>query len=248
MQTTSSFSGSAEPSGLKLAKLPAAGRGRTNLGWLDSRHSFSFGGYFDPDHMGYRSLRVINDDTVAPGGGFGMHPHRDAEIFTYVIDGSVEHRDSLGNHGVIHAGNLQYMSAGDGVTHSEYNGSKSQPVHFLQIWLRPDQHGGKPRYTEKHLGPAARANDLTRLFAPGAADGATAIRQDAEISFGRLDAGRQLAVAIAAGRGLWLQIIKGRIAVLGETLSEGDGASVEGLGTAALRADADAEFLGFDLN
>lgn len=247
MQTKSSLSGSAESAGLQLVKRPAAERGRTNLGWLDSRHSFSFGEYFDPDHMGYRSLRVINDDTVAPGGGFGLHPHRDAEIFTYVIEGSVEHRDSMGNHGVIPAGDLQYMSAGDGVTHSEYNGSKTQPVHFLQIWLRPDQHGGNPRYTEKQLGTAAQANALTRLFAPGTAEGATAIRQDAEISLGRFDAGRELAVDIAAGRGVWLQIIKGRVAVLGGTLTEGDGASVDGPGTVTIRAESAAEFLVFDL-
>ncbi|HRJ73906.1 MAG TPA: pirin family protein, partial [Terrimicrobiaceae bacterium] len=230
MQTTTSPSRAGDPAGQQLAKLPAGERGHTDLGWLDSRHSFSFGEYFDPDHMGYRSLRVINDDTVAPGGGFGMHPHRDAEIFTYVIEGSVEHKDSMGNHGVIPAGGLQYMSAGAGVTHSECNGSRTQPVHFLQIWLRPNEQGGAPRYAEKHLGPAANADGLTLLFARDAVDGAVAIRQDAEISFGRLAAGRELAVTLESGRGLWLQIIKGRVAVLGETLAEGDGASVEGSG------------------
>src|SRR5438128_1160 len=144
-----------------IVKRPAGARGTTNLGWLRSRHTFSFGNYFDPDHMGFRSLRVINDDVVEPGAGFGEHPHRDAEIFSYVIEGELEHKDSMGNGRVIKAGDLQYISAGRGVFHSEFNPSAEKPVHFLQIWLSPKMGGGEPRYAEKAMGPTARPNDLT---------------------------------------------------------------------------------------
>src|SRR6185503_10844933 len=145
-----------------LVKRPAAVRGKTELGWLHSRHTFSFGGYFDPDHMGYRSLRVINDDVVEAGQGFGEHPHRDAEIFSYVIDGELEHKDSMGNGRVIKAGDLQYMSAGRGVLHGEFNPSPDRSVHFLQVWLKPKLGGGEPRYAEKALARTAKRNALTR--------------------------------------------------------------------------------------
>src|SRR5437667_7034607 len=144
-----------------LVKRPADTRGKTELGWLHSRHTFSFGNDFDPDHMGYRSLRVINDDVVEAGQGFGEHPHRDAEIFSYVIEGELQHKDSMGNGRVIKAGDLQYMSAGRGVLHSEFNPSPTKPVHFLQVWLMPKTPGGEPRYAEKALGTAAKANALT---------------------------------------------------------------------------------------
>src|SRR3954471_7175290 len=159
-----------------IVKRPAESRGQTEIGWFQSRHTFSFGQYFDPDHMGFRSLRVINDDVVAPARGFGAHPHRDAEIFSYVIEGELEHRDSLGNGSVIKAGDLQYISAGSGVTHSEFNPSKTHPVPFLQIWLMPNVSGGKPRYAEKSLGKSAEPNALTLLFAQTARDGAVQIR------------------------------------------------------------------------
>src|SRR6185503_1261098 len=179
-----------------LVKRPAAARGKTELGWLHSRHTFSFGGYFDPDHMGYRSLRVINDDVVEAGGGFGEHPHRDAEIFSYVIDGD-----------------LQYISAGRGVFHSEFNPSATKPVHFLQIWLKPKMGGGEPRYAEKAMGQAAKANDLTLLFAGEPRDGAVGIRADADIYFGKLDAGKQLTHRTESERGLWLHVIEGDVSV-----------------------------------
>src|SRR5436190_2285841 len=146
-----------------IVKRPANARGQAELGWLHSRHTFSFGNYFDPDHMGFRSLRVINDDVVEPGAGFGEHPHRDAEIFSYVIDGELEHKDSMGNGRIIKAGDLQYISAGSGVLHSEFNPSGENTVHFLQIWLKPNVAGGEPRYAEKALGKDAKSNSLTLL-------------------------------------------------------------------------------------
>ena len=149
---------------MKIVKRPAAARGRTELGWLDSHHTFSFGEYQDPAHMGYRSLRVLNDDIVEPGKGFGQHGHRDAEILSYVLDGRLEHKDSMGNGSVISAGDLQYMSAGRGVLHSEFNPSPDERVHFLQIWLLPDESGGAPRYAERALGTATKPNALTLLF------------------------------------------------------------------------------------
>src|SRR6266481_3199539 len=179
--------------GPTIVKRPAGERGRTELGWLHSRHTFSFGGYFDPDQMGFRSLRVINDDVVEPGKGFGEHPHRDAEIFSYVIEGELEHKDSMGNGRVVKAGDLQYISAGNGVLHSEFNPSPKNRVHFLQIWLMPQESGGKPRYAEKALGKDAKPNSLTLLFAREPRDGAVEIRADADIYFGKLDSGKQLA-------------------------------------------------------
>src|SRR5213080_4583688 len=161
-----------------IVKRPAGARGKAELGWLHSRHTFSFGNYFDPDQMGFRSLRVINDDIVEPGAGFGEHPHRDAEIFSYVIDGELEHKDSMGNGRIIKAGDLQYMSAGGGVLHSEFNPSRKNPVHFLQIWLTPKAGGGEPRYAEKALGANAKANALTLLLAAEPRDGAVGTRAD----------------------------------------------------------------------
>jgi quercetin 2,3-dioxygenase len=230
-----------------IAKRAANDRGLTEIGWLYSRHTFSFGEYYDPERMGFRSLRVINDDIVQPGQGFGTHPHRDAEIFTYVIDGELEHRDSMGNGSVIKAGDLQYMSAGSGVRHSEFNPSKDKPVHLLQIWLMPKVNGGEPRYAEKHLGSAAKPNALTLLFAGEPRDGAIEIRQDAEIYFGKLDSGKSFSVELGQQRHAWLQIIKGRIDVFGESMEAGDGAAVSNIRNLKIMASNDAEFLLFDL-
>ena len=231
----------------KIVKRAAEERGRSELGWLHSRFTFSFGEYYDPEHMGFRALRVINDDVVEPGQGFGMHPHRDAEIFTYVIDGELEHRDSMGNGAVVRAGDLQYMSAGSGVRHSEFNPSKTQPVHLLQIWLMPNKSGGAPRYAEKSLGKNAKPNALTLLFAGTADDGAVEIRQDAKIYFGKVDAGRTLSVEMAPGRHAWLHAIKGRVKVLDEVLKEGDGAAVSDATSLDIVGEESAEFLFFDL-
>ncbi len=231
----------------KITKRLAASRGQTELGWLHSQHSFSFGDYYDPAQLGFRSLIVLNDDIVEAGGGFGTHPHRDAEIFSYVISGQLEHRDSLDNGRVINAGDLQYMSAGSGVRHSEFNPSKAAPAHFLQVWLRPRERGGAPRYAERALGAAAKSDALTLLFAGQTRDGATEIRADAEIYFGKLSAGKTLAFAPGTGRGVWMQVIRGSLDVAGEPLAEGDGAAIEDAASLAITVKADAEFLLFDL-
>ena len=230
-----------------IVKRPAGERGQTELGWLHSRHTFSFGNYFDPDHMGFRSLRVINDDVVEAGQGFGEHPHRDAEIFSYVIDGELEHNDSMGNGRVIKAGDLQYISAGNGLFHSEFNPSPKKPVHFLQIWLKPAMSGGEPRYAEKSLGQAARPNDLTLLFAGEPRGDAVGIRADAEIFFGRLDAKKQLVHRFSPGRAQWLHVIDGEVSVSGETLKSGDGAAIENAESLEIQSREGAQFLLFDL-
>ena len=230
-----------------IVKRPAAARGQTEVGWLHSRHTFSFGDYFDPGHMGFRSLLVINDDVVEAGQGFGEHPHHDAEIFSYVIDGELEHKDSMGNGRVIKAGDLQYISAGRGIFHSEFNPSATKPVHFLQIWLKPTMGGGEPRYAEKAMGQAAKANDLTLLFAGEPRDGAVGIRADADIYFGKLDAGKQLTHRAAPGRAQWLHVIDGEVSVAGETLKPGDGASVESAEALEIQSREGAQFLLFDL-
>ena len=231
----------------KITKRPADARGRTEFGWLHSRHSFSFGNYFDPDHMGFRSLRVINDDVVEPGRGFGEHPHRDAEIFSYVIDGELEHKDSMGNGRVIQAGDLQYISAGRGVLHSEFNPSPRNPVHFLQIWLTPQTGGGQPRYAEKAIGRDARPNALTLAFSPEPREGSIAIRANAEVYLGRLDAGSRLTHTPRAGSANWIHVIQGELKVLGETLKPGDGAAIENASSLEIVSGADSQFLLFDL-
>lgn len=231
-----------------VIKRPAEARGQAELGWLHSRHTFSFGNYFDPDHMGFRSLRVINDDVVEAGQGFGEHPHRNAEIFSYVIEGELEHQDSLGNGRIIKAGDLQYISAGKGIVHSEFNPSSTQRVHFLQVWLMPKMGGGLPRYAEKSLGAAAAPNALTLLFAGEPRDGAVEIRADADIYFGKLDAQKQLDYRSVAGRGQWVHVISGELSVLGTLLKTGDGAAVEHADVLELKSTTGAQFLLFDLN
>lgn len=230
-----------------ITKRPADARGQTEFGWLHSRHTFSFGNYFDPDNMGFRSLRVINDDVVEAGQGFGEHPHRDAEIFSYVISGELEHKGSMGNGRVIKAGDLQYMSAGRGVLHSEFNPSAREPVHFLQVWLKPQMGGGEPRYAEKSLGSDAKPNALTLLFAGEPRDGAIAIRADAEVFLGQIDTGRSLEYRPRPGRAQWLHVFKGELTVLGEHLGPGDGAAIENAESLVLKSQADAQFLLFDL-
>lgn len=234
--------------GASLVKRPAAARGRTELGWLHSRHTFSFGNYFDPDHMGFRSLRVINDDIVEPGAGFGEHPHRDAEIFSYVIEGELEHNDSMGHGRIVKAGDLQYMSAGRGVLHSEFNPSSKHPVHFLQIWLKPHTTGGEPRYAEKTLGNHLSTNVLTLLFSGQPREGVETIRADADLLLGRLEAGGRLRYRPAPGRGQWLHVIAGEMELLGSALGTGDGAAVEHATALEFQSRAGAQFLLFDLN
>jgi redox-sensitive bicupin YhaK (pirin superfamily) len=231
-----------------LVKRPSEARGTTELGWLHSQHTFSFGNYFDPDHMGFRALRVINDDVVEPGQGFGEHPHRDAEIFSYVLEGELEHKDSLGNGRVIKAGDLQYISAGKGVLHSEFNPSRKNRVHFLQIWLKPRVGGGTPRYAEKTLGKDAKPNGLTLLFAGEPRDGAVEIRANADVYLGRLDSGNRLIHRTARGRGQWVHAIAGDLKVLGESLKAGDGLAIENAAELEFESQDDAQFLLFDLN
>ena len=230
-----------------IVKRPAGERGRTDLGWLQSRHTFSFGEYYDPAHMGFRALRVINDDIVAPGQGFGMHAHRGAEIFSYVIDGELEHRDSMGNGSIIKAGNLQYMSAGSGVRHSEFNPSPTNPVHFLQIWLMPNVAGGEPRYAEKTLAAAAKPNSLTLLLSGQPRDGAVEMRADAQVHFGRLTAAGSIKAELAPGRHAWLHVIRGDLRLLDETLTTGDGLAISDATQFDISSDGAAEFLLFDL-
>src|SRR5262245_5390578 len=232
---------------MKISKRPAEARGATRFDWLDSRHTFSFADYRDPAHMGFRALRVINADFIEPGKGFGQHPHRDAEILSYVLEGRLQHRDSMGNGSVIEAGDLQYMSAGTGVTHSEFNPSPDERTHLLQIWILPDRSGGAPRYAEKALGTAAKPNATTLLFAGKPRDGAVGIRADADVYVGKLDAGKRAVHRPARGRGAWLHQIAGNINVGGETLGPGDGAAIEDADAIEIASSSGAEFLLFDL-
>lgn len=236
--------------GWSVRKRPASERCRAEHGWLHARFTFSFADYFDPDQMGFRSLRVMNNDVIEPGGGFPTHPHKDAEIFTYVISGELEHRDSMGNGSVITAGNLQYMSAGAGVTHSEFNPSKDTPTELYQVWLRPNQSGGEPLYAEKKLGEAAPNNALTLLLSGQPKGDATVFRQDAEVSFGRLDAGTELAVSADRDRSHgWIQVLEGEIEVLGETLGHADGLAInEHPETFGIHATKNSKFLLFRLS
>jgi len=232
---------------MKIEKRAADARGVTRFDWLDSRHSFSFGDYYDPAHMAFRALRVINDDVIEPGKGFGTHAHRDAEILTYVLEGRLQHRDSMGNGSVIEPGDLQYMSAGNGVTHSEFNPSPDQRTHLLQIWILPDASGGAPRYAERKLGSEAKPNALTLLFAGRPRDGAVGIRADADVYVGELDAGQRVAHRPVRGRGVWLHAIAGDLFVGGETLEPGDGAAIENADAIEIASRTGAEFLLFDL-
>lgn len=226
---------------------PAAERGFADHGWLSTAHTFSFAQYHDPAHMGYRALRVINDDRVAPGGGFPTHPHRDMEIVSYVVEGALEHRDSLGTGSVIRPGDVQRMSAGTGVTHSEFNPSDSEPMRLIQIWLLPEQRGLTPSYEQKHFTAAERRGRLRLVASPDGADGSVRIHQDARIYAGLLGKGEIAHHAIEPGRGLWLQIVRGQVEASGTALAEGDGAAIEKLDALRLHGVDDAELLLFDL-
>lgn len=233
-----------------ISVLRANDRGTADHGWLKARFTFSFANYFNSERMGFKSLRVMNNDTVAPGGGFPTHPHSDMEIFTYVIKGELEHKDSMGNGSVIKTGDLQYMSAGSGVTHSEFNPSNENSLHLYQIWLHPKELGGEPRYAEKPLGDGAGENQLSLLFSSDARDGSTEIRQNAEIYFGKADSGITLeAPASTTTPHAWLQVISGEVEVLGETLATGDGIAIENAPDAfKITALADSKFLLFRLS
>lgn len=234
---------------LRTTKRPASERGRADHGWLQARFTFSFADYFDPAHMGFRSLRVMNNDTIQPGGGFGTHPHSEMEIFTYVIEGQLEHKDSMGNGAIIEPGNLQYMSAGSGVTHSEFNPSKTEKTHLYQMWLHPNIAGGEPRYAEKKIADLVQPNSLTLLYSGDGRDGSTEIRQNAEIHFGRLSSGQSLTMpASETLPHAWLQVIKGNVAALEESLDTADGLAVEHAPDGfEITATEDTDFLLFRL-
>lgn len=222
-------------------------RGCANHGWLDARHTFSFANYHHPDHMHYRSLRVMNEDRINPGAGFAPHPHQDMEIITYVLDGALAHKDSTGGEGVIRPGTVQYMSAGSGVTHSEFNASETDPVHLYQIWITPNQRGGAPRYEERRLGHA-RDGALALVASGDGRDGSFQIHQDADLYASIVPQGARLTHAFAAGRFGWLQVAKGAIELPeGSIMQAGDGARINAVNVLRFKALADSEILLFDL-
>jgi len=226
---------------------PAAERGRTDWGWLDSRHTFSFGDYHDPKHMGFRALRVINDDRVSPGQGFGTHGHRDMEILSYVLEGALEHRDSAGGGGVIRPGEIQFMRAGTGVTHSEFNHSKTDPVHFLQVWIVPDTEGLKPAYGQLAFGRTAAAEAFLRLASKHGRDGSIRVAQDVDVWVTVLKAGLSRTLRLRRGRHVWLHVAEGSVSVNGKELRTGDGAAISGEEALSFAALAESELLAFDM-
>jgi quercetin 2,3-dioxygenase len=225
----------------------AAERGHFNHGWLDTYHTFSFGDYDDPAHMGFRSLRVINDDRVQPGRGFGMHGHRDMEIITYVLEGSLQHKDSMGNGSIIRPGNLQRMSAGTGVRHSEFNPSDKEWVHLYQIWLLPERTGLTPSYQELGVGAEQTLGRFRLVASPDGAGGSLTIQQDARLHLASLLPGQAVEHRLGHGRAAWLQILRGGVNVLGNHLSAGDGAAITGEDAIAVQALVPSEVLLFDL-
>lgn len=222
-------------------------RGHANHGWLDSRHTFSFADYYDPSHTQFRSLRVINEDRVAPEMGFSTHPHRDMEIITYVISGALRHRDSMGNTAVMRAGDVQRISAGSGIEHSEINDSSDEPVHFLQIWILPDHHDAKPRYTEKSFA-GVKPGVLHLVASKSGRDSSIPINQDVDLYLAKLDAGGSVRHVLAPGRHAWVQVVRGMVDVNGSSLREGDAIACSKESSIAIQASDASEFLLFDLN
>jgi quercetin 2,3-dioxygenase len=222
-------------------------RGHAQHGWLDSRHTFSFADYHDPAHMGFRALRVINEDRVKPAMGFGTHPHRDMEILSYVLEGGLAHKDSLGTGSVIRPGDVQRMSAGTGVTHSEFNASSIEPVHFLQIWLLPEQHGLKPGYEQKHFTDDQRRGHLQLVASKDGREGSLTIHQDVAIYDALLRAQERAELTLRKGRHAWVQVAQGSLKVNGETLHAGDGAALSDEAQLRLEGIDQAKVLVFDL-
>lgn len=222
-------------------------RGHADHGWLDSRHTFSFADYYDPGHMGFRSLRVINEDYVAPGGGFPTHPHRDMEIFSYVVEGAIAHQDSMGNGRELLPGQIQLMSAGRGVTHSEFNPSRKERLHLLQIWIMPEFRGLPPSYTEWHPDPARENDPKVLVISRDGRDGSATIHQHADVYRIRLAPGQSVTHDLAQGQGAWFQLIRGGVQWNGTALKPGDAASTEDAGEITLSASEASEGLLFDL-
>lgn len=222
-------------------------RGITDWGWLESRHTFSFGEYRDPNHVHFRTLRVINDDKIAPGGGFPMHPHRDMEIVTVVLAGALEHKDSLGNGSVIRAGDVQRMTAGTGILHSEFNPSEDKPVHLLQIWILPEERGLTPGYEQTAFPNTDRHGRLMLVASSDGRDGSVTINQDANLYVTHLTSGESVRQAVAPGRNMWIQVATGSVTLNGTLLSEGDGAAVTDEHTLQLTGAPESEVIVFDL-
>ena len=230
-----------------LTQRRAEERGRARLAWLDSRHTFSFGEYYDPEHLGFRALRVINDDRVQPGGGFPSHPHRDMEILSYVLEGALEHRDSMGNGSVIRSGEVQRMTAGTGVVHSEYNPSSEEVVHFLQIWIFPELRGLNPSYEQRRFPPEELSGNLRLIASRDGRDGSLVVHQDVDLFAARLAPSQAVGHRLAPGRHCWVQVALGSARVNGVALGEGDGAAVEGDHDIQIEGVQGAEVLVFDL-
>ena len=223
-------------------------RGTSRFSWLNSQHTFSFGGYRDPQHMGFSDLRVINDDRVVPGAGFGTHGHRDMEIISYVLEGELGHRDSMGTGSVIRPGDVQRMSAGTGITHSEMNASETNPVHFLQIWILPEEKGLEPSYEQKHFAPEERQDQWRLLGSRDGRDGSITIHQDVSMYTATLSADQALTYDLAEGRKAWIQVTRGAAQVNGEMLHSGDGAAVSDLSQLDFSTEVEGtEILLFDL-
>jgi quercetin 2,3-dioxygenase len=226
---------------------PAAERGATQIDWLDSKHSFSFAEYHDPRYMGFRALRVINDDRIAAGAGFPTHGHRDMEILTYVLEGAVAHRDSLGTGSTIRPGEVQIMSAGTGIQHSEFNPSKTEPLHLLQIWMLPEKPGLKPRYDQKEFAAAERHGRLRLVGARDGREGAVTIFQDIDLYTASLDKGQSVTHDLQVGRHAWIQMVRGKATVNGKPVAEGDGVAVSSENRLEISGVDGAELLLFDL-
>jgi len=224
-----------------------AGRGHTVLDWLDSHHTFSFDQYYDPEWVGFRSLRVINEDRVAPGKGFGTHPHRDMEILTYVLEGALEHKDSLGTGSIIRPGELQRMSAGTGIAHSEFNHSKTEPVHLLQIWIRPEKKGLAPGYEQRAFSREAMRGKLLRIAGPAKRGDVITVHQDVNLYAALLEPDETVRHGLAPGRHAWVQVARGAVTVNGKPLAAGDAAALSDESRVELAASAPSELLLFDL-
>lgn len=225
----------------------AEDRGHANHGWLDTHHTFSFADFHDPEYVHFRALRVMNEDVVAPGQGFGTHPHRDMEIVTYVLSGALEHKDSMGNGEVLRPGEFQRMSAGTGITHSEFNPLENEPVHLYQIWLVPERKGIEPSYEQKQFAEEGRHNQLRLVASPDATDGSLLIHQDVRIFLSSLDEGRTVRHTLEASRHAWLQVLRGAVTLNGQSLKTSDGAAVSEESALEIAANQPSEILLFDL-
>lgn len=230
-----------------IVRRPAEDRGRADFGWLDSRHTFSFGEYYDPRFMGFRALRVINEDRVKPGYGFPTHPHRDMEILSYVMEGALAHKDSMGTGSVIRPGDVQRMSAGTGVLHSEMNPSPTEPVHFFQIWLLPERRGIEPAYEQKTFEASEKQGRLRLVASRDARDGSITINQDVNLYAGVLASGESARLDLQPGRHAWVQVARGGVSLNGDSLTQGDGAAVSDEQALELTATVESELLVFDL-